>query len=185
MRIALPLALVALLSFTAQARTLEGVTLPDQVTIEGKTLTLNGAGLRTKTIFNVKVYVIGLYLPQPIHTAQAAVSLDAPKQIQMVLKRDVDQKAIGDAISEGFDRNSKQDLPKLRMRLLELRAAIPNLKEGQKLVFTYLPGKGTVLGGAAKPTVIEGKDFYDALLSCWLGNEPADGDLKNQLLGKK
>lgn len=185
MRIALPLALVALLSFTAQARTLEGVTLPDQVTVEGKTLPLNGAGLRTKTIFHVKVYVLGLYLPQPAHTPTAAVVPDAPKEIQMVLKRDVDQKAIADAISEGFERNSKQDLPKLQMRLLQLRQSIPNLKEGQKLVFTYVPGKGTQLGGAARPTVIQGKDFFDALLNCWLGKEPADEDLKNQLLGKK
>lgn len=185
MRFALPLALMALVSLSAQARTVSGVNLPDQVSVEGKTLPLNGAGLRTKTFLHVKVYVIGLYLPQAIHTGQAAMAIDQPKQIVMVLKRDVDRGAINDAIKEGFEKNSRKDLPKLQARLATFGQHIPDLKEGDKLVFTYVPGKGTVLGGVAKPAVIPGKDFYDALLGCWLGKDPADDDLKAELLGKQ
>lgn len=184
-KVLMAVACAAVMSSSALARTVEGVQLPDQVQVQNTPLTLNGAGLRTKTIFSVKVYVIGLYLTQPTHAAQAAVAPDQPKQIQMVLMRDVDKEKIIEAIQEGFDHNSKQDLPKLKGRLDELARAIPNLKEGNKLVFTYLPGKGTLLGGAAKPVIIQGKDFYDALLNCWLGRDPVDGDLKNAMLGKR
>ena len=41
---------------------LAGVTLADQVTVEGRTLVLNGMGLRQATILRVHVYVGGLYL---------------------------------------------------------------------------------------------------------------------------
>lgn len=182
MRFALPLALVAVVSLSAQARTFEDVTLPDQTTVAGKVLSLNGVGLRKKFVFSV--YVVGLYLPTPARTPEAAVAPDAPKQIQLVLKRDVDKDAIVNGINEGFERNSKQDLPKLRMRLLQFAQAIPDLKDGQKLVFTYVPGKGTVLGGVAKPMTIPGKDFFDALLGVWLGKDPVDEDLRSALLGK-
>ena len=56
--LALLLALAAVPA--SSAREVAGVTLPDTVSVEGKTLKLNGAGLRTKVVF--KVYVAGLYL---------------------------------------------------------------------------------------------------------------------------
>jgi hypothetical protein len=34
-----------------------------------------------------------------------------------------------------------------------------------------------------KKAVIEGADFYTALLDVWLGEEPADDGLKDALLG--
>jgi len=43
-----------------QAGEVAGVKLPESATIEGKTLRLNGMGLRKKVVF--KVYVAGLYL---------------------------------------------------------------------------------------------------------------------------
>jgi hypothetical protein len=183
MRFALPLALVAVLSFTAQARTFEDVNVPEKATVESSQLSLNGVGLRKKFVFSV--YVVSLYLPTPAKTPAAAIKPDVPKQLQLVLKRDVDRKAIIDGINEGFERNSKQDLPKLQMRLLQFAQAIPDLKDGQKLIFSYVPGKGTVLGGVAKAMTIPGKDFYDALLGVWLGKDPVDEDLRAALLGKK
>jgi hypothetical protein len=63
---------------------------------------------------------------------------------------------------------------------------IPDLKEGQQLSITYVPGQGTTVvvdDGTAKTTV-EGKDFADALFRVWLGSDPVDADLKERLLGR-
>ena len=54
-----------------------GVKVPDTVTAEGKTLKLNGAGLRTKLMF--KVYVASLYLETPSKDSAAIVSSDQVK----------------------------------------------------------------------------------------------------------
>ena len=60
-----------------RAATLAGVTLPDSTQVAGKTLVLNGVGLRTK--FVVKVYVAGLYLEQKSSDPNAILKSDSPK----------------------------------------------------------------------------------------------------------
>ena len=79
-----------------QAATLAGVTLPDSVQVGGKTLVLNGLGLRTK--FVVKVYVAGLYLEQKSSDANAIVKTDAPKRLVMQFMRDLSKKQLADGV---------------------------------------------------------------------------------------
>jgi len=60
-----------------------------------------------------------------------------------------------------------------------------DIKDGQAFVFTYVPGKGTnvEVAGAAKGS-IEGKEFADAMLRCWIGPKPGPGEgFKRSLLG--
>jgi hypothetical protein len=170
------------LAAAAEARQIGGVDLADTATVEGKTLKLNGGGIRTKAIF--KVYVAGLYLENPNRDAAAAASSDQVKRMQLVLLRGLDKGKITEAITEGFDKNSKAQMPALKARLDRFNAMIPDLEKGDQIVLTYVPGKGTEVSakGAVKGT-IEGKDFADALFSVWLGANPVQEDLKKALLG--
>ena len=102
-------------SSLAAGRDIGGVNLPDTVTAEGKTLKLNGGGIRTKAIF--KVYVGALYLESPSRDAAAVVSSDQLKRMQLSLLRDLDKAKITEAITEGFDRNSKAQMGALKARL--------------------------------------------------------------------
>jgi hypothetical protein len=43
---------------------------------------------------------------------------------------------------------------------------------------------GLALPAPAREVAVEGKPFADALLRNWLGDKPADGDLKRGMLGK-
>jgi hypothetical protein len=99
------------------------------------------------------------------------------------LLRDVTKDKIIESIREGFEKQSKDQMPALQARLDQLAAAVPDLKKGDLLSLTYVPEKGVVVGGAAKEAVIPGKDFADALFSVWLGPDPVDSDLKRKLLG--
>jgi hypothetical protein len=178
--------LAALLSLAvvspAFAREVAGVTLPDTTTVEGKTLKLNGMGLRTKVVF--KVYVAGLYLETPSKDAGAVISSDQVKQMQLSLLRGLDHSKITEAISEGFEKNSKASLGALKVRLDRLNSMIPNVEKGDQIVLTYVPGKGTVVSAKnVEKGVIEGTDFADALFSVWLGPQPVQEDLKKRLLG--
>ena len=102
----------------------------------------------------------------------------------MVMMRELGKGKIAEAVEEGFEKNSKPQMPALKQRLAQFVGAIPDLKEGQQLVITYHPGKGTVLTSSAGTTVtIPGKDFSDALFSVWLGGIPVDETLKKGLLG--
>jgi len=64
----------------ASAAEVAGVNVPDTVTDAGKTLKLNGAGLRKKAIF--KVYVAGLYVENPMHDAAALLSSNQVKSMR-------------------------------------------------------------------------------------------------------
>jgi hypothetical protein len=174
----------ALLAFsmTAVAGEVAGVKMANSATVEGKTLALNGMGLRTKAIF--KVYVAGLYTEKASKDANAIVASDSVKRVEMVMLRDLGKSKIAEAVVEGFEKNSKAEMPKLQERLNRFVAQIPDLKEGQKLIITYAPGKGTTLSANGRDAIsVPGKDFADALFSVWLGKHPVDETLKKGMLG--
>jgi len=174
--------LLLCLSGVVSAGAVAGVTLPPTVSVEGKTLKLNGTGLRKKMVF--KVYAAGLYVETPSKDPAALVSADEVKQMRLSILRGLKGKQVGEAISEGFEKNSKAQIPALRARLDRLNGMIPDVTEGDELTLTYVPGKGTVVAvKGAEKGVIEGKDFADALFAVWLGANPVQEDLKQALLG--
>lgn len=177
-RIVLLSTLLALSSFAAEFK---GVKMDDQVTVDGRTLKLNGMGLRTK--FIISVYVAGLYVESPSKDPNAILKADEARRVDLRMLRGLDKGSTIDAIRAGFDANSKAQLPALKERLDSFCAQIPDLKEGQTLTITYSPGKGTSVVGAGGSTVIPGKDFADALFAVWLGKSPADEGLKKGMLG--
>ncbi len=49
----------------AQGASCRDVSFPEQVTVDGRTLALNGIGVRKATILRVEVYVAALYAATP------------------------------------------------------------------------------------------------------------------------
>ena len=180
LRIAL-LLLCSLVAFPVTAKDIDGHQIPDTVSQDGTNLSLIGAGIRNKWMFNV--YVGALYAQKPTFNAANLIKSEQIKRMDLHMLRDVGKDKIVESIREGFEKQSKAQMPALQARLDQLAAAVPDLKKGDVLSLTYIPEKGVVVGGAAKETVIPGKDFADALFSVWLGPDPVDGDLKRKLLG--
>src|SRR3954466_14969368 len=100
-------ALVAglLAAFAAPAKEVKGVQLQDTITAEGKTLKLNGAGLRKKFIFDV--YVGALYVEETSHAPATLLGKDGVRRVEMTMLRDLEKEQIVEAIKEGFEKNSK------------------------------------------------------------------------------
>ena len=180
------IAAALLLATAAPALAVEvsGVKVPESVVVDGMALQLNGAGVRKK--FIVKVYVGALYLPRKMSDAAAIVALDQPKSVRMHFLRDVDRSSMFGAIRDGFESNSKAQLPELEPKLKLLEEGLPpEVKEGQVVQVAYAPGRGATVGvEGGKSVTIEGKAFGDALFRVWLGDDPVDGGLKEGMLGK-
>jgi hypothetical protein len=165
------------------AATLAGVTLPDSVQAGGKTLVLNGVGLRNKMMF--KVYVAGLYLEQKSSDANAILKSDSPKRLVMHFVRDVSKKQMTDAFNESFENNSPNEAKSMKTDIDKLLAAIEDLKEGNEMVFTYVPGTGTTMSINGKDKLtIAGPAFAPVIFSVWLGPKPPNADLKKGILGQ-
>lgn len=178
----LAVTLALALAGAAPAAELAGVKMPDTDTVEGKTLKLNGLGLRKKAFF--KVYVAGLYLETPSKDPAAVLASNEAKSMRLHILRGLKGKQVSDAIAEGFERNSRSELPKLKSRLDKLAAMIPDVEEGDQIVLTWVPDKGTkVTVRGTDRGMVEGRDFADALFAVWLGPEPVQEDLKKALLG--
>lgn len=166
-----------------RAATLAGVTLPDTVQVESTTLVLNGLGLRTK--FMVKVYVAGLYLERKSSDPNAILKADAPRRIVMQLVHNASRNQMADGFDDAFKDNSPEARQTIRAEIDRFLAALEAVKEGDQLVFTYLPGKGTTfaINGKDKLTIAPAA-FAQALFSVWLGPKPPNASLKKGLLGQ-
>ncbi len=178
------LSLALLLPTLAATSEVAGVRLPETATADGKTLKLNGAGLRKKLMF--KVYVAALYVENPSKDAAAVLSATEIKSMRLHILRSLKGSQVTDAISEGFERNSKDQIPKLKPRLDKLGTMIPDVVEGDEIALTWIPDKGTnVTVRGTDRGMIEGRDFADALFAVWLGPNPVQDDLKKALLGAR
>jgi hypothetical protein len=147
-------------------------------------LLLNGMGYRTKFVF--KIYVAALYTETSVTTRDSVQSLKGPKRIVMHMVYDeVEREKIIDGWNDGFvENNSDEQLKSLQARIDVFNSYFSDLKKGDVLLYDFIPGTGTrvTINGEEKG-VIEGADFYAALLDIWLGDEPADDDLKDAMLG--
>jgi Chalcone isomerase-like len=117
MRIGALAAMTVLLAVPARAGELAGVTLPDQVTVEGKTLSLNGLGLRQATWLRVNVYVAALYLEAKSSEPEAIIGSEEVKRIVMRFVRGVGRKDIVKAWNESFEENAGDGMAALQDRV--------------------------------------------------------------------
>lgn len=173
------------LATTASAKTKAGVSLPDTTKVAGQTLVLNGLGVREATIFNVDVYVAGLYLKAKSADAGAILKADDPKKIVLAFVRDVDKDEMFEALANGVkSAASKAQQAKLKPKIDQLSRMITPVKKGQKATFTYVPGTGlTITIGGKKQGVIKGSTFGRFFFAIWLGKNPPNRGLKSGLLG--
>ena len=149
-------------------------------------LTLNGSGIRKRVFF--EVYSIGLYLPKKTSSAEEAISAPGPKRIDIRMLRDVGAEQFTEALAERIRANhSEADAKALEPRVKQLTATMAEVKEAKKgmLISLEWNAKATrvLIDGKPAGAPIEGQDFYRALLRIWLGDKPAQDDLKKALLG--
>ena len=190
-KIAVNVFLICLLSLLmvsvapAFGKKIAGVDVPQSVTIENKTLVLNGAGIRKKLF--IKVYVGSLYLTAK-QTAVGKILADpgAKSIVMNFLYKEVSTKKLVDGWNKGFaDNSSAKEIKALQERINQFNSLFTTVYKGDEIRLDYLPGKGTqVRINSTLKGSVPGEDFYQALLEIWLGSKPADDKLKKAWLGK-
>ena len=173
----------------SNAAELAGVKLDDKIRVSpaGLELVLNGMGIRTRFVF--KVYVGGLYLPEKKTNANDILSLPGAKRVSITLLRDITAQQFTESLAEGVRNNSspaEQEALKARVDLLfGIMNALKEAKKGDVILLDDQPDSGVSLtvNGQPQGKPIPGDDFQRALLRIWLGDKPADPDLKKGMLG--
>jgi hypothetical protein len=182
----LPLAALALTLCTAHALELEGVNVPEQTTVAGKPLKLNGAGVRTVTLafIPIKAYVAAFYAPSKVGSEGAVEKSPGPLKFTFTFLQGVNQGQVTQAWNAQFKASASHDYPGLAKDQEQfVKFFGPLSKMGVESV--ELVGDDTLVydDGTLKGTV-KGKDFQKAFLSMWFGSRPVMTSLKSSLLGK-
>ncbi len=184
-----PAVVVAPATLSAQTTEVSGVKFDNSVDLRGGKLQLNGAGTRYKAIF--KVYAAGLYLGKKAPTSDEALGQPGNKRIQVVMLRDIDAGELGKLFSRGVEDNMpKSDFSKVvpaLLRMSQMFSDYKQLKTGDVFTIDWVNGAGTIISIKGKPygEPFKEPEFFNALLSIWLGKQPADWKLKDALLGNK
>lgn len=168
----------------ADAATVAGVKIEDTVSVNNQNLVLNGAGLRKKLMF--KVYTGALYLPVKQGNAAAIIAADTPRRMTMHFLMGVDAGKIAEAWTEGLGANTPNASPEVKTAFKTLASWMQDMKEGERIVMTYVPGIGTTVEVAGKNKgTLGGKAVADAILATWIGPKPGPGaDFKKSVLGQ-
>lgn len=169
--------------------TVAGVELPSAMDTPMGVLQLNGAGLRRKML--ARVYVIGLYAPRKV-AGMASFSADPgmARRLHFVFQREVSRREFSDVIIKAISSTSSQmEVAQASMgiaRLGEMVNAKKSLKTGDTLSIDWLPAQGTQIrvNGKVEGEVIPDAALNLALMRIFLGDQPVDARLKNELLGK-
>lgn len=169
--------------------TVGGVAYPDSIDLAGARLELNGAGVRHKAVF--KVYTAALYLSGPAKTTQAVFAQPGAKRLAITMLRSIDSTALGRLFTRGMEDNINRTtfselIPGI-LRMSQIFSDHQTLVPGETFTIDWIPGTGTVV---TVKNVVQGepfkeKAFFDAMMSIWLGDRPADWQLKDALLGKQ
>ena len=182
-KLAIFVILVCLSSF-ASAKEVAGLNISDTTIVDGDELILNGAGVRSKFFF--KIYIGALYLKQKANSSESVYSMDGPKQITMsILYDEIEAEKLIAAWNDGFNGNNTPDeLESLKDRITQFNALFKTVHKGDTIRLDMIPGTGVDVWFNGEPQAsIAGDDFIEALLKIWLGEKPADDDLKEGMLG--
>jgi long-chain acyl-CoA synthetase len=180
-------ALFLLVATPVLARDVDGVNIPDSVSLMGEKnpLVLNGAGYRKKLF--IKVYIGALYLVQPASQAKAILDASTPRVMRMHFLRDIGQDQFATAWNDGIAPNhSASEMQALRARIDQMNTLVGNVRHGDVLrIEMQARGETGVWLNDKLRGSINGADFQRALLTAWLGEKPADANLKRAVLGGK
>ena len=169
----------------ASAATRDGVTLPDTYPVDGRSLTLNGLGLRKKTIFGIRIYVAGLYLQQKSHDAQQILKLPGPKVLMLQFLHSGTKSQVEEQYREGEANNcgdgscAASDQPDFE----RLVAAAPAVEVGDRSIFVFNDSRVRVYANNRLLVDFVNADLAYRLLAGFIGNHPPSQALRNGLLG--
>jgi len=174
-------------SLSVHAKNISGVDISENISLSdnSKPLVLNGTGIRSKFIFDI--YIGSLYLEEKQTNTSAIYNAKGQKSIRMhFLYDEVSQEKLVSGWNDGFEgNNSEEELAKLKSRINQFNSFFIRVKKGDTIYLNFFPSIGTeIVINNSRKGIIKGNDFFTAILKIWLGDDPADEDLKAAMLGQ-
>ena len=170
----------------ARAMTKGGVTMADSMQVGGRTLQLNGIGLRTFTVFHIRGYVGALYLVTRTTDPETALSEPGPKALIMQFARSASKQQVHDLYIQSSTqycaRHACTEADKAAF--LQLLGTVQAVRPGDRTGFIVSDAGVEVLFNDARQTMIADPAFGRTVLDSDLGSTTPSAQLRDGLLGK-
>ncbi len=163
------------------------VTYPNDVTVSGQKLLLNGYGMRFR--FGFRVYTAALYTPTKLTKNEDVIKASVAKRFHMVAQRDVKGDDFGKLFSRGMEENmSKEEFSKIVngvIRMGNIFAEAKQFAKGDVIILDWSIATGLVITfrGKQQGEPIKEPEFSENFFKIWFGKKPADEALRVALLG--
>ena len=164
---------------------IEGVKVPPQSSVNGQSLSLNGAGLRTVTIafIPIKAYVAAFYTPSPLKSEEAVLASPGPMQFTFTFLKSVSQGQVTDAWQSQIKASMTYNYPGVEKDCAAFVGMFGALAQGGVEMVQLIGSETRIYDSGQLKGTIPGRDFQKAFLSMWFGSNPVQQDLKAALLG--
>ncbi len=166
----------------ARAAELDGMQLPDAVEEDGRTLHLNGYGLRTYSLLGIHIYVAALYLQHPSSDPEEIIHSPETKLLVVRFERNVSADAARKAWREGLENNCPSPCRLDPNDVARFLAGIPSMHAGDNYTLLFTPRGATVMVSGQQVGIVSHPEFAEAMLATFLGPRPASAKLKQELL---
>lgn len=161
-----------------------GVEVAETIEKNGKKLMLNGVGVRKKAILSL--YVGSLYVEEKTTDENVIIEGEGAMSIRLdIVSGLISNSAMREAVEEGFEASTTpEELEVLQDRIDGFVGVFEEeITKGDYFTFDYVDDVGVEAYKNEKLlTTVEGKDFKEALYGIWLGDKPADKNLKKGML---
>jgi len=178
-------AIIVPVCVAARPAELDGVQLPDMQQVDGKTLHLNGYGLRTYSILGIHIYVASLYLEHLNTNPEEIIRSPETKLLLVRFERSVSADQARKAWHDGLVNNCKSPCQLDPKDVEEFLADIPAMHMGDNFSLLFNQHGATVTVGGQQIGTISSQQFAEAMLATFLGSNPASPRLKQELLGRR
>lgn len=142
-------------------------------------------GSALKKFLTFRVVTVDLYIAKEY--GQEDILSDIPKRIEVNYHVNIPKPELDRATIKGISQNySQAQLTALMPQIDQINSYYPDVKSGDKITVTYIPGLGSQveLNGKIKG-IVPGADFAQAFFAIWVGEKPVDKQAKLKLLGLK
>lgn len=183
-KLVIGLMMLMLLPFQGGAIEISGAEIPEKLERAGVAFVLNGAGARSK--FFVDIYVSALYLEDRSQDSEKIVRDDMNMGIRLqIVSGFVDQDSLKSAIKDGFESATGGNTQPIQPQIERFMGLMnEEVNKGDFFDFIYLPSSGLkVYKNNIFLEDIKGLNFKRAFFGIWLGDDPVDDDLKEEMLG--
>jgi hypothetical protein len=168
--------------YVAHAAVVDDVRVPDTLQVDGKTLHLNGYGLRTYSILGIHIYVASLYL-EHVNTNPAEIIQSPETKLLMVrFEHGVSADEARKAWHDGLVNNCRTPCHLDPADVEKFLAVVPAMHVGDNYSLLFRQHGATVTVSGQRIGTINSPQFAEAVLATFLGPNPASPSLKRELL---